>query len=257
LVHTNGKVARAARLLGISRDALRWRMRRAGIERPDAISPRARIATARDDTLTAPPDTRHTPADLPPGLPRSAWEQKPVVVLALELTWPQEAPGAAGPYEPWTEAVRWEQAIMDKVQGFGGELLSRTPALLTWVFGVPRALEQVPQRAVHAALAVRQMVTEALGGAPTGCPTLRLAAHLGAVQVPTQATDPLARLVGVGETLAVPGRLPGEAAPGGVGVSPEVGRLAEGRVALQPPALPGRTRGPAGWGGYAPVRARP
>src|SRR4030095_11846168 len=36
LVHTNGKVAQAARLLGISRDALRWRMRRAGIERPDA-----------------------------------------------------------------------------------------------------------------------------------------------------------------------------------------------------------------------------
>jgi DNA-binding NtrC family response regulator len=164
LVQTNGKVARAARLLGISRDALRWRMRRAGIERPDTVFPRVRTAAARDDARTAPPDTRRTPADLPPGATRSAWEQKPVVVLALELTWPQEATGAAGPYELWTEAVRWEQAIMDKVQGFGGGLLPRTPALLTWVFGVPRALEQLPQRAVHAALAVRQMVTEASGG---------------------------------------------------------------------------------------------
>ena len=147
--------------------------------------------------------TSPTSADLPPGAPRSAWEQKPVVVLVLELTWPQEAPGATGPYEPWAEAARWEQAIIDKVQGFGGVLLPRTPGLLTWVFGVPRALEQLPQRAVHAALAVRQMVTEVPGGAPAGGPTLRLAAHLGAVQVPTQATDPLARLVGVGETLAL------------------------------------------------------
>src|SRR5215467_783501 len=176
LVQTNGKVARAARLLGISRDALRWRMRRAGIARPDAVSPRARTAAARDDAQTASPDTHRIPADLPPEAPRSAWEQKPVVVLALELTWPQEATDAAGPYEPWTEAVRWEQAIIDKVQGFGGVLLSRTPALLTWVFGVPRALEQLPQRAVHAALAVRQMVTEAPGGVPAGGPTLRLAA---------------------------------------------------------------------------------
>jgi DNA-binding NtrC family response regulator/tetratricopeptide (TPR) repeat protein len=257
LVQTNGKVARAARLLGISRDALRWRMRRAGIERSDAVSPRARTAAARDDTWTAPPDTRRTPADLPPEAPRSAWEQKPVVVLALELTWPQEATGAAGPYEPWTEAVRWEQAIIDKVQGFGGVLLPRTPALLTWVFGVPQALEQLPQRAVHAALAVRQMVTEASGGALAGGPTLRLAAHLGAVQVPTQATDPLARLVGVGATLAVPVRLLGQAEPGEIVVSPEVGRLVEGGVTLEPRALPGPTRGPARGGGYAVVGVSP
>ena len=58
--------------------------------------------------------------------PEPAWEHKPVAVLALELTWP----GAAGleslRYDPWTERARWEQAIVDKVRGFGGALVQRT-----------------------------------------------------------------------------------------------------------------------------------
>jgi hypothetical protein len=44
-----------------------------------------------------------------------------------------------------------------KVQGFGGVVLQRSPALLLVVFGVPQTLEQLPQRAVQAALALRRL----------------------------------------------------------------------------------------------------
>ena len=137
--------------------------------------------------------------------PSAAWEQKPVVVLALELTWP-EANGLESPrYDPWTEMARWEQAIVDKVQGFGGVLLQRTPALLTWVFGLPQTLEQLPQRAVHSALAIRQMVVEASAPDLPPCPEVRLAVHLGAVRVDHQAADPTARLLAGGRHPGAPG----------------------------------------------------
>jgi hypothetical protein len=115
--------------------------------------------------------------------PAPAWEQKPVAVFALEVTWP-EANGLKSPrYDPWTEMVHWEQAIVAKVQGFGGVLLHRTPALLTWVFGLPQTLEQLPQRAVHSALAIRQMVVDASAPDLPPCPEVRLAVHLGAMRV--------------------------------------------------------------------------
>ena len=53
-------------------------------------------------------------AALPP-----AWEQKPVAVLAIELTWPVTVEGEVPRYEPWTVVTRWEQLIVEKVQGLG------------------------------------------------------------------------------------------------------------------------------------------
>jgi hypothetical protein len=78
-----------------------------------------------------------------------------VAVLAIELTFPTGAAGEAAAYEPWTAARRWEQALVAKVQGFGGVVLQRSPALLLVVFGIPQTLEQLPQRAVQAAIALR------------------------------------------------------------------------------------------------------
>jgi hypothetical protein len=42
------------------------------------------------------------------------------------------------------------------LQGFGGVVLQRSPSLLLVAFGIPHTLEQLPQRAVQAALALRQ-----------------------------------------------------------------------------------------------------
>ena len=68
-------------------------------------------------------------------------------------------------YEPRTVARRWEQAIAEKVQGFGGVMLQYTASPLMVAFGLPQTLDQLPQRAVQTALAIRQLVVEAQAAA--------------------------------------------------------------------------------------------
>jgi len=289
LLHTGGNVTRAARLLGLSRDTVRYRLQRYGIARPrldnppapsSQLSPRTsarrspshqevvpnELAVPRVPTLAqegegknsregaVPQDAAHSTAT-PPSMPttRTAWEQKTVAVLVLEVTWPEAARRESSSYEPWTEMARWEEAVVDKVRGFGGDLLQRTPALLTWVFGLPRPLEQLPQRAVHSALAIRQIALAATVPEMPACPEVRLAVHLGAVQVDAQATVPVARVLAVGDTLALPIRLLGQAASGEILVSPEVGRLVEGWVAMEARQLSIPRQDPTRAAGYAVV----
>ena len=59
-------------------------------------------------------------------------------MLAIELTFPTVTAGEAAGFEPWTAARRWEQALVAKVQGFGGVVLQRSPALLLVAFGIPK-----------------------------------------------------------------------------------------------------------------------
>jgi class 3 adenylate cyclase len=146
-----------------------------------------------------------------------------VAVLAVEVTWPANHEGEASPYEPWTVTSRWEQTIVEKVQGFGGVVLPHSPALLVAAFGVPRTLEQAPQRAVQTALALRGVVTDAPDEGHY--PELRLALHWGEVLVDTEAIDPTGQLLPIGDTLARPGRLLGYAEPGEILMSPEMERL--------------------------------
>jgi Bacterial regulatory protein, Fis family len=227
---TGGNVVRAARLLGMSRDAVRYRMRKYGIvlpapqlspaepgEEPEPVD-RAQLSELSTPILAhgrsvqasesvAPPvpisPQRHAPLVPPPGEPLAfvpSWEQKPVAVLAVELTWPVAAPGEVPRYEPWTATQRWEQTVLEKVRGFGGVLLQRSPSLLLVAFGVPETLEQLPQRAVQAALALRQLAA----ATPAGecAPELRQAIHWGQLLVDVESSDPTARLLSVGETLA-------------------------------------------------------
>jgi len=160
-------------------------------------------------------------------------------VLVIDLIFPV-AVGAESPsFEPWTAIHRWEQAIVEKVRGFGGILLQRVSTLLIVAFGVPRALEQMPQRAVQAALAVQQLVTEAQSaavGKPT--PGLRQVVHLGAMLVETQAGALTERYLAEGDTLSLTVRLLGHASAGELLVSPQIGRLVAGWCKLQARALP-------------------
>jgi hypothetical protein len=107
-------------------------------------------------------------------------EPKPVAVLAIEATWPDSSEAEAGPYEPWTLASRWEQRMAEKVAGFGGVILQGSPSLCLVAFGLPQTLEQLPQRAVQAALAIRHLAAESstIAGRASS-PIVRLAGHVG------------------------------------------------------------------------------
>jgi transcriptional regulator with AAA-type ATPase domain/class 3 adenylate cyclase len=230
LRQTGGNVVQAARLLGMSRGALRYWMRRYGIGRASGealIPPRgsqehAAIAPSEADSRRA------TSMEL--GALAPAWEQKPVVVLAIDVTWPEVIGEHHGSrVEPWTLATRWQQTVAEKVQGFGGRVVQQASAPCIAVFGIPQTLEQMPQRAVQAALAIRHQLAEerAADGRPPDL-AVRMAVHLGQVLVDVQASDPTARLLPLGETLSLPVRLLGHAVPGDILLSPRVGRLAEG-----------------------------
>ena len=98
LQQTAGNVARAARLLGMSRGAFRHRMARyriapssqggkIGVALPqERAGRRAGPAVPQDDGQTV-PLSRAALA------PAQSWEQKPVAVLAVEVTWPANNEG--------------------------------------------------------------------------------------------------------------------------------------------------------------------
>jgi tetratricopeptide (TPR) repeat protein len=160
--------------------------------------------------------------------------------------------------ELWTLATRWHQSITEKVHGFGGLLVQPTPAPLTAIFGLPQTLEQMPQRAVQAALALRHQLAEdrALDGRQPG-PEVRMAVHLGQVLVDSQARDPTERLLPLGETLSLPVRLLGQAAPGDILLSPQVGWLVEGWFELHGREGPVGAGMADGIGAYAVVGVGP
>src|SRR5262249_36457086 len=157
------------------------------------------------------------------------WEQKPVVVLTIDVTWPDLLEQHAPRVELWTLARRWHQTMGEKVRGFGGFIIQSVPAPLTAVFGLPQTLEQMPQRAVQAALAIRQQLAEhrELDSKQPGL-EVRMAMHSGRVLVDTLASDPTVGLLPLGDTLSLPVRLLGHAAPGDILLSSQLGRLVEG-----------------------------
>ena len=162
------------------------------------------------------------------------WEPKPVAVLAIEATWPERSETEDRPYEPWTMASRWEQRMAEKVAGFGGVILQGSPSLCLVAFGLPQTLEQLPQRAVQAALAIRHQAAEAqVTGGPAPGPSVRLAGHLGTLLVAAETGEAPGRWLAVGETLSLPVRLLGHAEPGELLVSAPMARLTDGWMEVQ------------------------
>jgi predicted ATPase/DNA-binding winged helix-turn-helix (wHTH) protein len=197
------------------------------------------------------------PRDEPPA-PSATWEQKPVVVLAIDLTFPTDPPSMSRPYDPWTVARRWQQAIREQVHGVGGMLMPHAGSPLLAAFGLLQTLDQQPQRAVQAALAIRQLVAAAqatTGQAPV--PALRQALHLGPLLVQGQTDTLLAQSPVGGETLAVPVRLLGHAAPGEVLVSAQVARLVTGWCVLEACDGPEGARRPGMVGAYRVLELMP
>src|SRR5262249_38112116 len=142
----NGREQRCIKTL----HGLGYRFVAAVATRPDAalrpLAPASPLAPSllRTPVATQPP--ARTSAS------EGAWEHKPVAVLAIELTWPGHTEPADLGDASWRVTAAWQHTIVEQVQEFGGVVLQRSPSLLLVAFGTPQTLEQLPQRAVQAAL---------------------------------------------------------------------------------------------------------
>jgi len=272
LRRTGGNVSRAAKLLGWSRKALRYRLQRYGLKPQVALyTPASRgpeMASSLDCQVPPSglvpwevqpemlPQSEAAPDDRQP--PSSGWEQRTVAVLVIDLTLPRAAGPTSSPVAAWELLRRWEDAMAEKIQQCGGVFLRRSPPLMVAAFGLLHALEQMPHRAVHAALTIRHLLEDQqlTAGLEAG-PELRQAVHLGPVLVDVGAPDPVMRLPAVGDTLAVPMRLIGHTASGEILASTQAGRLLGGAFALQAREVPLRVEHHVAVTAYAVPGRRP
>jgi Bacterial regulatory protein, Fis family len=237
LLHAEGNVMRTARLLGISRGALRYRMRQYGIDPanckdlgqlfgsfsrgtiapPTLLAIRGRIASLVDSEDAA----RHPPASQARTELEPCWEQRPATVLEISLTFPS-AEGPAIPHDdPWALVSHWEQCIVRQLTRFGGIILQRSTAVFPTLFGVHGTLEQLPQRTVQPALAIRHAITDMTRSEVREARVeLRMAAHQGIALVDVQTYNPKTRVLPMADVMTLPLRLLGDAAPGEILLSP-------------------------------------
>jgi DNA-binding NtrC family response regulator/tetratricopeptide (TPR) repeat protein len=148
LASAGGNVTRAAQRLGLTRNTLRYRLRKHGLaERGAAVAP----TSAAPAAPTAP----------------SRWERRRVVFLRVALI-PASDQSQHAP-----------RAVLDEVQqkifAFGGALDGVSPLGLTAVFGLDLA-EDASRRAAHAATAIRKFAAR-MSNVDPAWPRMTLAIH--------------------------------------------------------------------------------
>src|SRR5262250_3328707 len=149
LAAEGGNVTRAARRLGLTRNTLRYRLRKHEV-----------TSAAQGETAVESP-----PAPAPTGTIR--WERRRVTCLRLMLV-PTDEEG-----EQRLHAVLEE--VHQKILGFGGLIEGVSPTGMTAVFGLDFT-EDGPRRAAHAAMTIRKLGAKGRELDPA-TPAMRLAIH--------------------------------------------------------------------------------
>jgi transcriptional regulator with AAA-type ATPase domain/tetratricopeptide (TPR) repeat protein len=155
LQETGWNVSRAAEQLGLSRNMLRYRMRKHGLERRDRV---ARPAPAG-------------PASSAPEAPVAAavrWERRALTVLAVSVD-------RAGAAPELSDSARLIEAALEKVRSFGGAPEEVATGRVVAAFGLD-AGEDAPLRAALAATAIQKAVERSRAD-QAGALTIRSAIH--------------------------------------------------------------------------------
>jgi DNA-binding SARP family transcriptional activator/class 3 adenylate cyclase len=166
-----------------------------------------------------------TPLDPAQGLGRE--ERKVVTVLACELMNPSEPTDAADPEDLRTGLRPYQAGIRRELERFGGRVERSVGMELMAVFGVPIAHEDDPERAVRAAMAIRDTVAEL--NQQRGTPTLELQIGIttGEALVAAGATAATGEAAITGTVIASAARLQQAAPPGTVLVDETTWRATE------------------------------
>ena len=185
LAQTGGNVARAARLLGVSRDTVRYRMQRYEITRLRPAAP------PTPEAAVPPPDMPPMPplpgvAPLPVALPPREAERRYLTVLFCDLVDSTRLASHLDP-EDFREVVRaYHQTCAEVIQRFDGYMAQYLGDGVLAYFGYPVAHEDDAQRAVRAGLGMLDAL-DALNtrlALPSGeRVAVRLGVHTGLVVV--------------------------------------------------------------------------
>src|SRR5499427_6660679 len=226
LTQMRWNISRTAALLGISRNTLRSRIEKLGLQ-PEDGAPRARPAGGRSarplpqpaaETLSPPPVTPIATGPL-------RWERRRITLLRASL----EPSGEAG--GDTTDTTRVLALVIDKVQSFGGRVESLAQSGLEASFGLD-LLGDAPRRAANAALAIQRAI--ALSESPHASSGMRLGLHIESCLVGDLAGTPQIDQQEKQKTSQVLERLVATAEPGSVVVSDTMVPFLGRRFSLSP-----------------------
>jgi class 3 adenylate cyclase len=204
--------------------------------------------------LTVSPDSKPPPKDLSPDdkvakiqryLPQGLaekilsqrekieGERKNVTVMFCDLEGFTAVSEKLGPEESFGLMDPIYEIQIHGTQDYGGTVNEMTGDGIMALFGAPVALEDAPQRAIRAALAIhREMArfNDRMKRERPGLPTLRMriGIHTGNVVVGTLGNDLRVEFKAVGDTVNLASRMEGLAEPGTTYVSGETFKLTEG-----------------------------
>jgi DNA-binding NtrC family response regulator/tetratricopeptide (TPR) repeat protein len=236
---TDWNISQAAARLGLPRNTLRYRMEKHGLRTGTPTPTRPRSPRAPATPASAVPAV--PPASAMPGVPRTApsairWEPRRLTLLRGVLALP---PGAS---EPPPDAPRALEALVEKVQSFGGRIEELGRTGIVAAFGLEPG-EDAPRRAAHAAMAMQKTSERARRLAPER-PPVRLGLHTGQFPVGqvggVAAIDPDAKR----EAWTVLDGLTAEAEADSILVSGSAAALLERRFELAPAAVGATAPGP-------------
>jgi DNA-binding NtrC family response regulator/tetratricopeptide (TPR) repeat protein len=167
LRETHGNISRAADRLGITRNILRYRLKKYGLQ----------VQSETVDATVSAESVNPMAAVEPPPTPRTIhvqWERRHVALLRADLV--TTAPVIVGRA---TGAAL--EALVEKIESFGGRVEEVSPRGLVAVFGL-EPVEDAPRRAAYAALAIQKIVVPDRGGSAELL-GIRLGLHAGEVWV--------------------------------------------------------------------------
>ncbi|MBI3028002.1 MAG: sigma 54-interacting transcriptional regulator [Candidatus Rokubacteria bacterium] len=174
LRQTSWNVSRAATLLGISRNTLRYRIERYGL-RPGVAAP---ATPRRRRGETAPAGAPAVPADAPPTVavpPSVRWERRRLTLLRADLVPPRQERSSV-------DASRQLEVLIDKVQSFGGRIEELSPTGIVAAFGI-EPVEDAPRRAALSAMAIQTAARRAPPGEAEPPLAVKLGIHVAQLMV--------------------------------------------------------------------------
>ena len=168
LAETNWNITHTATRMGLSRNTLKSRIKKYGLQQPGEVSSYPGEAQVVEPAPAPPSISAATPAR--PGV---QWEFRRLVFLRVALTTPENEQYAA-------ESSRALDMLIRKVEAFGGRLIEIGATGIIVAFGL-EPMEDAPRRAALAAMAMHKAVLRD-GGSEVERPAMRTAIH--AVRVP-------------------------------------------------------------------------